>query len=264
MPAAYTHKEYGQRVYQNLSSDIQGKIDPYRAYYDLGLHGPDILFFYLFYGNSAVMKKGYQMHYEIAREFFETARDKINNSKNKEAALAYILGFINHFVLDSECHGLINQSQIDLSMSHSELESELDARIMRQQELDHVSTKVTTHLHSNKIDMEVIAPFFEVKAIEVKRSVNTMVFLLDLFVAPSKAKRFMLYSIMRLTGMYNRYQGLIFNYHENKKSAEVVSKLVRKMDNALLDSTKCIEEYIELLKEDTSLSNRFDHDYEGS
>ncbi len=265
MPAGYTHYVYGDLVFNALDQSIQDKIRPYRAYYDIGIHGPDILFFHKVYLiNNKVLKKGYAMHYELARDFFENTREKIRNSSNPDAALAYVLGFINHFVLDSECHGLINQKVRDLPISHSELESEFDARIMREQGLNHVTTKTMEHIHIDEIDPQILAEIFEVSKKEIEISINSMVFLLNVFVAPSKLKRSALYAGMKCVGVYKKYHGLIFNYEENKSCVDIISTLQDKMMFAVNDSIELIHEYIELCYSAQPLSKRYDHDYEGS
>lgn len=42
-------------------------------------------------------------------------------------ALAYILGFINHFILDSTCHGYINKTMQDKNIGHFEIERDLNS-----------------------------------------------------------------------------------------------------------------------------------------
>ena len=46
MPASYTHQCFGNRVLENLNDkDIKDIIDQNINYYNIGLQGPDILFF---------------------------------------------------------------------------------------------------------------------------------------------------------------------------------------------------------------------------
>ena len=46
MPTTYTHYAYGQEVFHKLPEELQRKIEPYIEYYNIGVHGPDILFYY--------------------------------------------------------------------------------------------------------------------------------------------------------------------------------------------------------------------------
>ena len=63
----------------------------------IGLHGPDIFFY------ERWNKIARKMHQEKANTFFEKAQDIIQS----EAQLAYILGFICHYLLDSQMHPYI-------------------------------------------------------------------------------------------------------------------------------------------------------------
>ena len=44
MPSTYAHYRMGQEVYHNLTGKPKQIIEKYKELYDIGLHGPDILF----------------------------------------------------------------------------------------------------------------------------------------------------------------------------------------------------------------------------
>lgn len=52
---------------------------------------------------------GNAMHEQPGAVFFERARGVVNKAKNRDAALAYALGFLCHFALDSTCHPRVEQ-----------------------------------------------------------------------------------------------------------------------------------------------------------
>lgn len=264
MPATYTHAVYGDKVYQLCDDKMKALIDQYRGYYDIGLSGPDILFFYRPIGKDekGISDLGNHMHELAARDFFTQARCKIKESSNPEAALAYILGFINHFVLDSECHPIINQYTATHEVSHSELESELDAVFMREKGLNPVKTKVTEHIQAKKEYAEVIAPFFGLEAKEVLEALKTMKLLLNIFVAPSHLKRNFIYSVMKKVGVYKKYQGLIFNYEPRQDTIEICQLLKEKLEMVKGESVRLMQEYQMSLDTNGSLDQRYDLSYE--
>lgn len=104
MPTTYTHYAYGQDVFKKLPEQIQKSIEPYMDYYNIGVHGPDILFYYHSYHKNSVNQYGIKVHHEPAREFFKRAFKVFQVQKNKRAACAYLAGFMTHFILDSTCH----------------------------------------------------------------------------------------------------------------------------------------------------------------
>ena len=47
MPSTYAHYRFGQEVLKELPNDIKKIIIENKELYDIGLHGPDLLFYYL-------------------------------------------------------------------------------------------------------------------------------------------------------------------------------------------------------------------------
>lgn len=262
MPATYTHGVYGEKVLEALDEKTQELIQKHRGLYDIGLSGPDILFFFRPFGSHPVQMIGYDLHEVPARDFFMNAREVILKSKDSEAALVYILGFVNHFVLDSECHPLVNKTTSEMDVSHSELESEFDAMLMREKGLDPVRTSVCAHMIPKKEYAKVIAPFFEIEPKEVHESLVTLRWLLNFFVAPSEMKRKFIYAVMKKVGAYDHYQGLIFNREAREDTKEVCQQLRKGFDYAIETSVRFIDEYQRTLTTGEALDERYDRNFE--
>ena len=128
MPTTYTHYAYGQEVFHKLPEELQRKIEPYIEYYNIGVHGPDILFYY-FISKNPVTQYGVRMHGQKARDFFEKGMKKVREEKNP-ALMAYMLGFGCHYILDSTCHPYVNQVAAEGKISHTLLEKEFDRMLM--------------------------------------------------------------------------------------------------------------------------------------
>ena len=103
MPAAFAHDLYGRRVYERLRPEIRRFIKKNKDCFYLGVHGPDILFYYYPLGENSIVKEGYRIHEASAREFFMEGIEKLRNTDSpveKSAKKAYLLGFACHFALD--------------------------------------------------------------------------------------------------------------------------------------------------------------------
>ena len=74
MPATYAHYKFGKAVYRSLPKEIRQILKENRAAYLLGLHGPDLVFYYRPFGKNRVNQLGVRMHKEKASGFFETGR----------------------------------------------------------------------------------------------------------------------------------------------------------------------------------------------
>ncbi|MBQ4342470.1 MAG: zinc dependent phospholipase C family protein [Erysipelotrichaceae bacterium] len=262
MPATYTHGVYGKKVLEALDEQTRELIKKHRSLYDIGLSGPDILFFYQPLKSNDIKKIGYDMHDVAAREFFMKARRLIQESEDPEAALVYVLGFINHFVLDSECHPLVNEAEKQTGVTHTEIESELDAFLMREDGLDPVRTSVCDHIQVRKRDAQIIAPFFGVSEKEIREALRTLRLFLNIFVAPSEVKRKFIFFVMRKTHMYDHYHGLVFNREPNRKSYETVKQLMESMNHAIEASVMLINEYQRTLFTNQMLNVRYDRNFD--
>ena len=139
MPSTYAHFVFGKKVFKTLPEQSRELIRRHKALYLIGLHGPDILFYYKALSSNPVNDLGYRMHREPAADFFGRALSLVRQGERKflrESQLSYLLGFVCHFALDSRCHGYI-ENKIRLSgISHSEIESEFDRMLMVRQGLD--------------------------------------------------------------------------------------------------------------------------------
>lgn len=128
MPTTFTHDLFGQEVYRKLPEQIRHMIRRNGSLYRIGLHGPDILFYYHLYKNP-VNQLGVQIHQEPAKPFFERGIRLVRENKD-EALLVYLLGFACHFLLDSTCHPYIGT--IESKVTHTLIEKELDRVLMEE------------------------------------------------------------------------------------------------------------------------------------
>lgn len=257
MPAGYAHYIFGKMVLKELNSQYQDLIYKYIDLYHIGIHGPDILFYYKALQTNTIKDLGVLMHREEAYSFFKEAKDIILNQEDQEASLAYIYGFINHFVLDHACHEYIGTMEKTLNMTHSEIESELDRKILVNQGLNPLITSLTQHIHISQQICETIAPFFHLTSQDIYRSLKDLLFYLSWIKAPGKIKRSFVYLCMRIGGIYDNYHGLLINYEENQKSIECTQKLIKRMNDSVILSKHLIEEFM-----DHELNDIYYHNFE--
>ena len=91
MPSTYAHRRFGANVLDHLPAPLREKLEAHRELYDIGLHGPDLLFYYHAEKSTPVAALGNAMHDEPGRTFFDRARRVVHEEADREAALAYAL-----------------------------------------------------------------------------------------------------------------------------------------------------------------------------
>lgn len=244
MPAGYAHYIFGQKVLKKLRPQYIDIIKRNIDLYNIGVHGPDILFYYNALSSNDISRLGFKMHQKEAYDFFRDAKELINKSKDKEASIAYIYGFITHFVLDHSCHPYIGNMEKELDMTHSEIESELDRQLLVDRNLDPLTTSLTSHIKVNHYVSQIISPFFNLKNEDIYKALKDLLFYLGCIKAPGKIKRNFVYLCMKIGGIYDNYKGLLINYEPNQKSMDCTLELINKIDNSVDSAVKLIEEYL--------------------
>lgn len=187
MPSNYAHYRFGRRVLEGLPEDLRRAIGENPRLYDVGLHGPDIFFYYDPFARD---NPGSRFHRQSGREFFTRACKHLR-LKPSAPGRAYLYGVLSHYCLDSICHPFVNEVDQAGQIGHIELETEFDRFLL---ELDgHVppwAQDTTRHLKLGKGESDHIVPFYPgISSLQIRNSVHRMVFLSRLLVAPGGVKR---------------------------------------------------------------------------
>ena len=236
MPSTYAHFVFGREVFRKQPEKIRELIRKNRETYLIGLHGPDIFFYYKALTSNPVNAMGYGMHEKPAEEFFRPAAEILKNThgERREASLSYLLGFICHFALDSSCHGYIEKKIQVSGISHTELEVEFDRMLMVQDGLDPLRHCAVSHIRPRPRNAEVIAPFFpEITREQTLRSLGSMILYNRLLRAPGLAKRLLILGVLKGTGHYASMKGQLVNLHTNPACVDSGLRLKKLMKQAV-------------------------------
>lgn len=74
MPGAYAHYKVGQSVLAQLTKGIRDTAEQESELYNLGLHGPDLLFYYKPYLRTRTSAAGFRAHKKAAGNFSQPPR----------------------------------------------------------------------------------------------------------------------------------------------------------------------------------------------
>lgn len=246
MPSTYAHYRLGQEVLGQLPGGIRTTINSYKQLYDIGLHGPDILFYYKPLWTCAVNKQGYDMHERSGREFFENAAKVISrlNTGDERAALAYVYGFCCHFALDVSCHEYIDAKIAASGVSHTEIEVEFDRSLMIKDGFDPLTHSLTDHIIPIHENADIIRRFYDnLTTDEVVQALDGMIKYNKLLIAPSHLKRYLIYALLGITGNYKEMHGVLVNYKANPQCADSTEKLYKFYDKAVRLAVRLIGEF---------------------
>lgn len=247
MPSTYAHYKMGQEVLSQLGEPASKIISAHKELFDIGLHGPDILFYYKPLFPHPINRIGYDMHGRSGYEFFSKAATVIKNFETKRerfAALAYVYGFLCHFALDVSCHGYIDEKIKASEISHTEIEVEFDRLLMVEDGLDPLTQVLTNHIHPTIKNSHIISPFFPPATTDqVEKALEGMITNNKLLIAPGCFKRSFVLGLLKITGNYKEMHGLMVNREPNPMCADSNERLKALYADATKLAVRLIEDY---------------------
>ena len=169
MPATAAHFMFGQLVCGALSELVKTLIQSDKDTFDLGLQGPDLLFFYNPLSANCVSNKGTDIHSGAARDFFEPA---LQSAFDDPAVLVYLLGCACHYALDSACHPFIN-AHFPTAVLHRQVETNFEERIIGDFDL---SRKIHHYLPKKPCAAAVAQAYPDVTRVNIERAIQYMRF----------------------------------------------------------------------------------------
>lgn len=249
MPSTYAHYKMGQAVREALGGKEREIVESYPELFLIGLHGPDILFYYKPLSKNIVNQTGFGMHDRPGKEFFDGAVQAVREQKNPEAYLAYMYGFICHFALDVACHGYIAEKMEASGLSHAEVEVEFDRELMVRDGLDPVRQKLTNHIIPSEQNAKVIQAFFKNISVEqVRKALKGIILFNNILLSPSKVKRGIILTVLKWAGKYDSMHGLMISYEKNPVCDDSTEKLMRLYENGRENAEKLIPEFTKVVE----------------
>ena len=158
MPTTYSHYRFGKECIGVMPEDLQKIVNEHRALFDIGVHGPDIFFYDLKHDDVAAY--GGDMHFKPARDFFENSIKVYHEHEEKDEMMAYLLGFLSHFTLDSQTHGYVDRKMEESGITHNKVESQYDGYLMRKEGRKVNLVDRSESLKPSKEAAHIIALFF--------------------------------------------------------------------------------------------------------
>ena len=148
MPSYYAHYRFGLKALDCLPPEGKRAVRRFRSLYDVGLHGPDLFYFYALPMKSRVTVLGSKFHNMTGEEFFSRICKHLRLEPS-EAAMAYLYGVLTHYCRDAAVHGFVGDETADGKIGHIELEAEFDRYLLR------LDGNLRPHLYDNSPHMKL-------------------------------------------------------------------------------------------------------------
>ncbi|MDF2987296.1 MAG: hypothetical protein K0R50_2806 [Eubacterium sp.] len=264
MPSVAAHYFFGQEVVSRVrakSLNTAELIEKHKEVYNLGLQGPDLLFYFKPYYQNKINELGQVIHSSPAVYLIERAARNIKEAECNEA-LAYLLGFACHFVLDSRMHGEINKLA-PTSRKHLLLEAEMDRQIIQNFYLENANSFKRHLLVKNDIKkMDYLKQIYpEIKPSEIKKCAKSFIFYLKLLTCKTNSKKRMLEMAEALVCKDSPFTAMIVSNNVNEffRPAE---HLCVKLESTISEGAFAVENIYEHIIKSKPLHYMFNKNFE--
>ena len=205
MPAAYAHYRFGQLVFSRLPEEKQKLIQAHRTLYDLGLQGPDLLFHYRPLRHDPQKGTGSRLHEAPAEAFFRPAGEQLCCSRDGDALLAYLWGFLCHFALDFHCHPYIDAAEAAGGPGHLAIEADFDRTLLEEAGLPIDAAGTAGHIKLSQKNARLIHVLFPgVSARQLHMAAVTMSLNQRLLSSQRPLVRGLVAAALKLFGRYEK------------------------------------------------------------
>lgn len=176
MPATYAHYRFGAQMLHRMPADVQRTAKRHRRLFDVGLHGPDLFFFYRPIASNKIERLGYKFHRQTGKEFFSRVCRNLRLEPSEEGS-AYLYGVLCHYALDSHCHPLIIEKSREGIASHCRIEAEFDSFLLALDRKEYPSQMgLTKHMALTAPECAVVSRFYPgVESGHIRESLRGMV-----------------------------------------------------------------------------------------
>lgn len=262
MPTTYTHHRFGRDCLGVLPEPAHLAALAHPGLYGTGTHGPDIFFYYRAVCPNRISAYGSALHHQSARLIFTLARRSWTSCEDKDAMLAYLLGFLTHFTLDSTCHGYVNSAAAALGVSHNRLEAVYDAHMMRLDGRTPTQVCRAEHLEPTAENAAVIARVFDMPERTVLSALRGQERIMRLLYSPDGLKKRVLRGAIRFSHLPGDFDGLFIDDETPPELSGAIARLDELYAAALSEYPTLVSALMEFLDGRAELPERFERDFE--
>jgi hypothetical protein len=254
MPSNYAHYRFGGLVLNTLDPEMRSPIQRFRRIFDVGLHGPDLLFYYNPFWNNASGQLGSRLHQKTGREFFTAACTVLKENPSETGAI-YLFGLLGHYCLDSLCRPYIHEKSNDRQVRHAELETDFDRYLLR---LDgkippHLQC-INEHMHLTQGECVTVSQFLSpATPSQIRSSIRNMRLHTKLL---AHKKRALLEAILKLTN--KNVQDHVMMAKPNPRCEKHNPELITLYNSALARYPSMLQQLVSHINDGTPLGEDFD------
>ena len=262
MPAGYAHRRFGEDVMRALPEGAFPEIAAETSCFALGLHGPDLLFYYHPLFRNRIAKYGNYLHEIPAKGFFKNARDIYYCRGQRPEDLAYLYGFLCHFALDSACHGEVARQMQLTGHTHMEVEAAFEGALLAEDGRSAKDTDLCAHLTADEKAVSASAAFLCIDGRKTRSCIKAMKTCTALLNTPSPFLSAVVHGALTLVGQARGISAMTVPEETPADLAESNRRLRDLYGKAVTAATELIANYRAFLAGEEELDARLCANYE--
>lgn len=263
MPALYAHDRFGTLVTREARGDLKQIILRYNIQFRTGLQGPDPLFFYKAYKGNRVRRYGTYLHQVSALPFLRHGAAVIRKVGRDSKEYAYLLGYICHFILDSECHPFVAEAMEATGVGHLQIESEFEKHLLREENHDPILFPLADRMANDRLTAEAMDLFYPSLSVrELHTSLQYYKFAKKLFQAKSPMREAITNLVLKLIGKYDSLKGLMHAHKDIPKCEPISLELEARLNAAVDLAAALLEDFDAYVSHGVRLPERFNRNFE--
>lgn len=260
MPTTYAHYRFGCDVKKQLKTKENNIVETNLDLFNMGVYGPDILFYYKPVLKTKIKKLGSKHHHQEFKIILEHAASEIKTKENKAPYMAYMYGFICHFALDAYCHGYVNYTKNQTGLGHNLIEAEFDRMLMEKDGYNPIKYKPTAHMKPSHDMAKTIGEIYiDVDEKVAYKCIKTIKPFSNMVVAPNIFSRALVYTGLFVSGNLSSKGGMIIKHKPNIACKATSEELYRLYQKAIRLAVMLINEFEENINGNKPVSKVCEH-----
>ncbi len=247
MPSVYAHHSFGRKVTAKLPEEIKTIIENHKEEFEAGLQGPDFLFFYHPFLKLRTNQIGYWQHKQPLTKYLHHLLPILRKEGSDSGVYAYILGFLCHYMLDSECHTFIIPLSQRPGYNHLAIETEFDRHLIRKDGHRPLTYPVWKKIPYSKHIVDTIVKAYKPLRIsreEVREALYSMRFYKWLLTGGGHSiKRFLVRLFMHLSLHYRQLEGHMMGLFPKSYARKTNQSLQFLYDNAITLTSDILQDF---------------------
>ena len=244
MPAVYAHRRFGEETAKLLSPSLQTLIKTYEEAFLLGTQGPDILFYYKPLKGNDTRRHGTAIHEKGGKEVFDGLYGLWEKQgKEENAFLAYLLGYLCHFTLDTLCHKYIDDHSSE-ALSHGKIESEFDKFVLRKDGKKIRGYNTTQPFSAGNGCKEACALAMGEDEEKIARAIKTMKKINGIFSCKVELVHSFAHLCLRLVKMEKAFGDMFLHKKDDPLCTEINEVLYNKWQTGIAVAAQIIEAFV--------------------